>query len=78
MSEAARFMCADLGVEFGMLFCLPRVVHFYERQGWHLVKDEVEIDQPGGRIVWPYHVMVLPCSERPWPPGRIEVAGLPW
>ena len=78
MSEAARYMCADMGVEFGMLFCLPRLTPFYERQGWQLVPDEVEIEQPDGPIVWPYHTMILPCGGRQWPAGRVEVGGLPW
>ena len=78
MQEAARYMCADMGVEFGMLFCLPRLAPFYERQGWRLVEEEVEIEQPDGNVVWPYHVMVLPCGAREWPAGRVEVGGLPW
>jgi predicted N-acetyltransferase YhbS len=78
MREAARYMRSELGVEFGMLFCLPRLAPFYERQGWRLVEDEVEIDQPDGPVVWPYRVMVLPCGESVWPAGRVEVGGLPW
>lgn len=78
MRQAAEFMCHELGVEFGMLFCLPRLAPFYERQGWRLVEDEVEIEQPDGKVVWPYHVMVRPCGERAWPGGRIEIGGLPW
>ena len=78
MQEAARYMCGEMGVEFGMLFCLPRLAPFYERQGWQFVEDEVEIDQPDGPVVWPYRVMVLPCGERVWPAGRVEVGGLPW
>ncbi len=78
MREAARYMCAEPDVEFGMLFCMPRLAPFYERQGWRLVEDEVVIEQPSGDVVWPYHVMVLPCGGREWPGGRIEVGGLPW
>ncbi|HEX8354149.1 MAG TPA: GNAT family N-acetyltransferase [Pyrinomonadaceae bacterium] len=78
MREAAAFMCAELGVEFGMLFCLPRLAPFYARQGWRLVEEEVEVEQPSADVVWPYRVMVLPCGGREWPAGRIEVGGLPW
>jgi hypothetical protein len=78
MRETARYMCEELGVEFGMLFCLPRLTPFYEQQGWRLVEEEVEIDQPDGPVVWPYHVMVLPCGAREWPAGHVEVGGLPW
>lgn len=78
MRQAADFIRHELGAEFGMLFCLPRLAAFYARQGWRVVEEEVEIEQPAGKIVWPYHVMVWPCGERAWPAGRIEVGGLPW
>lgn len=78
MRRAAEFICSDLGAEFGMLFCLPRLAPFYARQGWQMVEEEVEIEQPSGKVIWPYHVMVLPCGGRSWPPGKVEVGGLPW
>lgn len=78
MREAAAYMCSEMGVEFGMLFCLPRLAPFYARQGWRPVEDEVEIEQPTGPVVWPYRVMVLACGGREWPAGRVEVGGLPW
>jgi predicted N-acetyltransferase YhbS len=78
MRRAAEFICRELGGEFGMLFCLPRLAPFYERQGWQLIEDDVEFEQPAGRVVWPYRVMVLPCGERTWPTGRVEVGGFPW
>lgn len=78
MRQAAEFICHELGADFGMLFCLPRLEPFYARQGWRAIVDEVEIDQPAGKVVWPYRVMVRPCGERVWPAGRVEVGGLPW
>lgn len=78
MLQAAEFICHELGAEFGMLFCLPRLEAFYARQGWQALEDEVEIEQPDGKVVWPYRVMVRPCGERVWPAGRVEVGGLPW
>jgi hypothetical protein len=78
MRQAADFICKELGAEFGMLFCLPRLAPFYARQGWQMVEEEIEMEQPDGKVVWPYHVMVWPCGERTWPAGRIEVGGLPW
>jgi predicted N-acetyltransferase YhbS len=78
MKRAAEFLCAELGVEFGMLFCLPRLVPFYARQGWQLIEEEVEFEQPAGKVVSPFRVMILPCGERAWPAGKVEVAGFPW
>ena len=78
MRRAAEFICAELGAEFGMLFCLPRLVPFYARQGWQLVEEEVEFEQPAGKVVSPFRVMVLPCGGRVWPTGKVEVSGFPW
>jgi hypothetical protein len=78
MRQADEFICRELGADFGMLFCLPRLEPFYARQGWQALEDEVEIEQPDGKVVWPYRVMVKPCGERVWPAGRVEVEGLPW
>jgi aminoglycoside 2'-N-acetyltransferase I len=78
MKLAAEFICRDLKADAGMLFCLERLRPFYARQGWTLVEDEAEFDQPSGRIVSTYRVMVLPCGDFRWPSGRVEVAGLPW
>ncbi|HEX8292306.1 MAG TPA: GNAT family N-acetyltransferase, partial [Pyrinomonadaceae bacterium] len=41
MLQAAEFIRHELGAEFGMLFCLPRLEPFYARQGWQAVEDEV-------------------------------------
>jgi predicted GNAT family N-acyltransferase len=78
MRRASEFMCEELKVEVGMLFCLERLVAFYARQGWQLIEETVEIEQPSGTIVAPLRVMVKPCGDRLWPAGKIEVGGLPW
>ncbi|HEV2864676.1 MAG TPA: GNAT family N-acetyltransferase [Pyrinomonadaceae bacterium] len=79
MRRAADFICGELGAEAGMLFCLDRLVAFYARQGWRLLEDEVEFEQPEGRTVSPhFRSMVLPCGGREWPAGRVEIDGLPW
>ena len=78
MRRAAEFMCGELKVDSGMLFCLQRLAPFYARQGWQLLEEEIEFDQPSGRVVSPFRVMVLPCGAYQWPTGRVEVAGLPW
>ena len=78
MRRASEFMCGELKVDAGMLFCLPRLAPFYARQGWRLVEEETEFEQPSGHVVSPYRVMVLPCGDYEWPAGRVEVAGFPW
>ncbi len=78
MRRAVEFMGDELQVEFGMLFCLPRLAPFYARQGWQLLKETVEFEQPSGPIVSPFCVMVLPFGGREWPAGNIQLGGLPW
>lgn len=78
VGRATEFMRDDLGVSFGLLFCLPRLVPFYESQGWTLVEPGVLIDQPGGKIPSPVPVMVLPFGREPWPEERVDLGSLPW
>lgn len=78
MREAARVMCEEWKVDCGLLFCLERLVPFYERLGWRRVLEAVEIEQPGGVIAPPSVVMILPCREGAWPAGRVQLKSLPW
>jgi hypothetical protein len=78
MRYAEKYMCEELNVEFGMLFCLDRLKPFYERQQWQLIREPVEFDQPSGKMISPLNVMVLPCKGQTWPAGAIDVRGLPW
>ncbi|MBI1742873.1 GNAT family N-acetyltransferase [Candidatus Acetothermia bacterium] len=78
LEHAKNFMCDRLGVEFGMLFCLDRLVPFYQRLGWQRVQDSVYIEQPAGKILSPLNVMILPCQSQIWPTGTVDVQSLPW
>jgi len=78
MRRAAAFMCQELGVEFGLLVCEEDVVSFYERLGWQVVEGPLTFDQPGGKATWPAVAMVLPCGEKGWPEGMIDLCGKPW
>ena len=78
VDRATAFMRDDLGASFGLLFCLPRLVPFYESQDWRLVEPGVLIDQPGGKIPSPVPVMILPLGDEPWPAERVDLGSLPW
>jgi GNAT superfamily N-acetyltransferase len=78
LREAVAFMRDELGADFGFLFCLPRLVLFYEGQGWRTLPRPIRIEQPGGALESPVEVMVLPLRDRPWPPGKVETQSLPW
>ena len=78
MRYAEKYMCEELNVEFGLLFCLDRLKPFYERQNWQLVQEPVEFDQPSGKMISPLNVMVLPCKGQTWPAGAVDLCSLPW
>lgn len=78
MVRAAEWFAGQGDVEAGLLFCLPRMVDYYARLGWRLVEGPVGIDQPGGRIVSPLHVMVLPCGHVLGEVRAVELRSLPW
>lgn len=78
LREAVAFMSDELDADFGFLFCLPRLVPFYERMGWQRLPRPVFIEQPGGVLEYPAEAMVLPLRGRPWPPGKTEMQSLPW
>ena len=78
MREASRYLCAVLGVEFGVLMCQPKLVPFYSRLGYVTVPEPLHFEQPWGQEVSPEITMVKPCGERDWPAGEIDLRGLPW
>jgi GNAT superfamily N-acetyltransferase len=78
MRRAAEVMRDETEAEFGMLYCLERLVPFYASLGWRLVEGENVFGQPAGPALSPFRVMVLPLRGRAWPPGRVVVEGLPW
>ncbi len=51
LQRAVEFMKTDLQVQFGLLFCLPRLIPFYERLGWQVLSDPVLIQQPATTMV---------------------------
>jgi len=77
MQHATRLL-AEWRVAAGLLFCLKRMVPFYESQGWQVVNQPVLIEQPDGEINSPLEVMVLPLGGRPWPDGRVKLDSFPW
>jgi GNAT superfamily N-acetyltransferase len=78
LEKAARFLRDELQVEFGLLFCLERMLPFYARLGWQTIDGPVWIEQPGKKIICPLPVMVLPFQHRIWPTGTVDLCSLPW
>jgi len=72
-------LAGELGVDRSMLFCLPRLMPFYEEFGFREVVAPVRADQPGGRVEMPLRAMWKPLHGDPrWPDGPVELTGEPF
>ncbi|HCX30947.1 MAG TPA: hypothetical protein DHU55_14450 [Blastocatellia bacterium] len=78
VQHAMRFMESEWKVDAALLFCLPRMVAFYESLEWEIVDASVLVEQPGAKIVSSLRVMVLPFGGMSWPTGTLELQSLPW
>lgn len=78
MRKVADFLENEWQVEAGLLFCLPRLIPYYEALGWQSVEAPVFIEQPGGTIKSPMGIMVLPFDENAWRAGKVELKSFPW
>jgi GNAT superfamily N-acetyltransferase len=77
LRASADFMRDPLGVDFGFLLCSEAMVDYYSKLGWQLAPGPTIFDQPKGKVTWPEPVMVLPVQKQDWPPGTIDLCGLP-
>ena len=68
----------SMGADFGMLFCLPKLVPFYARTGWQRLAAPVLIEQSKGKVPSPLEVMVKPADGGRWPAGNVDINGRPW
>ena len=78
LTAALRTLVLGLGPDRAMIFCEPDLLALHTRRGYTRIDAPIFVDQPGGRIEMPLLGMwrpVRPCS---WPPGRVDVHGLPF
>jgi aminoglycoside 2'-N-acetyltransferase I len=78
LARAAEFMKSDLGMEFGLLLCRHEVSPVYAKVGWVIVPGPTTFTRAGVAATYPHDTMILPLSGRAWPPGPIDMLGLPW
>jgi len=77
--EPLLALAEGLGPERAMLFCRPELVELYRRRGFIEIDAPVWVDQPGGRIEMPLAAMWRALRDgAEWPPGRVDVRGLPF
>jgi len=41
-------------------------------------KGPLTFDQPQGKVTFTDVTRILPCTKKDWPPGVIDLCGLPW
>lgn len=75
---AWRLAREEWSVQAGVLFCLPRLVPFYERLGWRVLEQPVEVEQSSGRILAPIPVMVYPAHNAAVVDVPLVLASPPW
>ena len=78
MRHATHLALTEWSVDAGLLFCLPALLPYYERLGWHQVQHPVLIEQPSGRIPAPIPVMVFPAEAGTWLDSPFVLESLPW
>jgi len=77
MKSAARLM-QDAQIDFGLLFCEPHNVRFYEGLGWRIFEGDTLCEQPSGPIRFALMpAMILPLRMAPRH-GIVDLCGLPW
>lgn len=66
-------------LSFGLLFCEPHNVGFYESIGWQRFSGEVRVEQPAGSIIYDImETMTLDLGTSAPHCGSIDLCGLPW
>jgi hypothetical protein len=77
--DALMEMAEGMGPDRAALFCRPELVPVYEPRGFATISTAVWADQPEGRREIPLAFMWRALREgADWPPGRVDVLGLPF
>lgn len=78
LMDRVRALAERLGPDRAMIFHDAGLAGLYERRGWLPITAPVWVDQPGGRIPMPIPAMWRAQRPADWPPGRVDVCGLPF
>lgn len=78
LKASESFMRDRFKLPFGLLVCAGETQPLYAGCGWQPVAQSLKFIQEGQRRTINTVVMVLLLSTQPWPPGEIDLCGLPW
>ena len=77
--DAALRFAHDQSVPFGLLQCTRDLVAFYAVRGWRQVPEPLACRQADGDTYRsPELPMIIELNSARWPPGPIDMNGLPW
>ena len=79
LADPLLAIAAEMGPDRAMLFCKADLVPVYRRLGFAEIDSSVWADQAEGRVEVPMRAMWRALREGAvWPPGRVDVRGLPF
>ena len=78
LHEAIEYMRQEIHSDFGLLFCMPAVVPYYNRLGWHLIENIIIFEQDSGKVKSPLPSMIYPLSNKQWPKEDVLLGCRPW
>jgi GNAT superfamily N-acetyltransferase len=78
LRAAETFMRDEIRAPFGLLVCADETQPVYQRCGWRTVAKSLNFTQNGQSLPLHTCVMILSLAEQAWPPGEIDLCGLPW
>lgn len=72
-------LAEGMGPDRAMLFCRSELLARYRRLAFAEIDAAVWADQPNGRVQVPMHAMWRALNDgAAWPPGRVDLSGLPF
>jgi predicted acetyltransferase len=78
LKVAVDFLFDPQKVDFGLMIATEKMIPSYEKRGWKVVAQSMQIEQPDGPQSFRIPVMTLPVIKQEWPQGEINLCGLPW
>lgn len=79
VNEATRYARGHTSASFGVLQCEEDLAAFYVALGWRTVDADLLCKQNDGNTYQsPEMPMVIQLASSDWPPGSIDMNGLPW
>jgi predicted N-acetyltransferase YhbS len=77
--EPLLALAERMGPDRAMIFCRPELVALYRSLAFAEIQAAVWVDQPQGRVKMPEPAMWRALrAGAEWPPGRVDVRGLPF